>query len=198
MKKIEIALAAAFALCFLGALAQASFSARCARVRDDTLRLHIVANSDSGEDQRVKLLVRDALLGQVAALTDGCADKAAAVGAADRACASLAATAQAVLRANGLGYGASAKITEMYFDERVYGDVTLPAGVYTALRVELGEAKGYNWWCVLYPAVCFAASSERQLAGYDGAEIDLVTGGQRYALRFKVEAWLRQREAEGR
>ncbi|MEA4911851.1 MAG: stage II sporulation protein R [Oscillospiraceae bacterium] len=189
MKKFEIALAAAFLLCSIGVMRQTAFSATCARVRDDTLRLHIVANSDSEADQRVKLLVRDALLTDVAALAQGCGSKEEVAARAAAACEELAQTARRVLRENGFSYDAQAEITAMYFEQRTYGDVTLPAGDYTALRVELGTAQGHNWWCVLYPTVCLAASSEEQLAGYDADEATLVTGGERYVLRFKLEEW---------
>ena len=190
MKKFEIALAAALILCTFGLMRQADFSATCTRVRDDTLRLHIVANSDSEADQKVKLLVRDALLEQVAALAKGCDSKQAVTARAANACDALAATAQRVLRENGFSYDAQAKITGMYFEQRTYGGVTLPAGDYTALRVELVAAAGHNWWCVLYPTVCLSASTDEQLAGYDEAEAELVTGGERYVLRFKLEEWL--------
>ena len=139
-----------------------SFAAQCDNIRGETLRLHIVANSDSKADQANKLLVRDAVLAEYSELLCGkTADQA--VMFADFLKEEIELTAKKTLAAQGCFDEVSAEITEMYFDTRSYqSGVTLPAGVYTALRLVIGEGKGQNWWCVMYPPLCIPACMEQQ------------------------------------
>lgn len=141
-----------------------SFAAQCAVVRQNTLRLHIIANSDSTEDQQHKLLVRDALLDTYSELLGGSnADQAARF--AEFLSDDIALTAQKTLRTAGDNHDVAVSVTDMYFDTRTYEDgVTLPAGTYTALRVVIGEGKGKNWWCVMYPPLCIPVATEKQAA----------------------------------
>lgn len=148
-----------------------------ARVCADTLRLHILANSDTVEDQLLKLEVRDAMLGAVAELTADAPDKAAAVAAVRQALPRLTAEAKAASR----GQNVCVRLEEADFPARDYGTFRLPAGRYTALRVELGEARGHNWFCVLYPALCVGSCGARY---DDAAENALVFGG--YEVRFAL------------
>lgn len=114
------------------------------------LRLHIVANSDSAEDQRVKLLVRDALVREFA-------PAGSLAGAEDivlKDGGGVLETVRRVLREQGSPYGAQLRFGVMPFPEKTYGDTTFPPGEYEALRVELGAAGGQNWWCVLFPPLC--------------------------------------------
>ena len=114
------------------------------------LRLHVVANSDSEEDQRVKLLVRDALLRAFA--------PAGSLSEAEEVLlhsgGGVLETVEEVLREEGCAYGAQLRFGVMQFPDKTYGEATYPAGAYEALRVELGEAQGQNWWCVLFPPLC--------------------------------------------
>ena len=125
------------------------------RVADQVLRFHVIANSDNPEDQVLKLEVRDALISYMAdhRTAFDSADEAAAF-AADH-CDELTQLAQTVIDQAGFSYTASASVTTCPFPEKTYGDLTFPAGDYQALRVELGQAQGQNWWCVLYPLLCF-------------------------------------------
>lgn len=191
MKKAEIALLLAFVLCAAAAVTGLPFARACDALRGDTFRLHIVANSDGDADQAVKLAVRDALLANSGALF-GAADSAeeAAARAGSRL-AAVEAVADSVLQARGFPYAAHARIVRMYFGTRSYGGITLPAGTYTALRVELGAAAGHNWWCVLYPSLCLPAAEtdEAALAAYTDEERTVVLGGETYAVRFKLAEW---------
>ena len=120
----------------------------------EPFRLHILANSDSYADQQVKLKVRDAILEQTAEDFDGVfAESDAEIFAAEHM-EELIKTANAVLAENGFDYTASAEIGGFAFPERTYGERIYPAGEYRALRITLGEGKGHNWWCVLYPPLC--------------------------------------------
>lgn len=109
------------------------------------VRLHIIAQSDSAADQAVKLSVRDEILKQV---PQGLSPEETAECAAK--------TANEVLKENGFDYGATAEFTTAFFPRKKYREICLPSGNYRAVRVILGEGKGQNWWCVLYPPVCMA------------------------------------------
>lgn len=165
----------------------AVFSVQCKRVRDDVLRLHILANSDSDTDQAVKLCVRDALLAAGSSLFDGTANADNARQRLEEQSDYLTAVAQRVLENSGFDYAVNIYVAEEYFETRSYGDVTMPAGKYTALKVVLGEGKGHNWWCVMFPPLCLpAACAEDALGYFDGEQTRLVEGGARYEIRFKL------------
>ncbi len=155
-------------------------------IADEVLRFHVLANSDSEEDQNVKYQVRDAVLEWmseellseepvseelVSDLHSESAGELAVLKGADQNSQSgrdtalefvsenliqIEKIANAVLEEQGLSYRASAELAQSWFPERTYGDCTFPAGWYEALRIRLGEAEGQNWWCVLYPALCFS------------------------------------------
>lgn len=198
MKNIEKALAIGMAVCVGLAAWHIPFARNCAELREDTLRLHVVANSDSEADQAVKLLVRDALLTHCSEFLEGAGTRDEAALLAGMRAAQIEQLAADVLAEQGFEYGVKATVTEMYFEQRSYGEVTLPAGIYTALRIELGAAEGHNWWCVIFPALCIPTASgdvsedEDALDGYTDEERDLVTGEPRYEFRFKLEEWLQQ------
>ena len=123
----------------------------------DYVRLHVVAADDGAGAQALKLRVRDAVLERARALLVGCADADAAW---DTVRDSLGALELAALeRARALGYGGGVRCEAGIFEfpDRRYGDVTVPAGRYRALRVVIGPGRGHNWWCVLYPSLCYPA-----------------------------------------
>ena len=191
MLRLERALIAALSICILLAAWQLPFSAACGQLREDTLRLHVLANSDSERDQRLKLAVRDALLQELAPLS-AAENKAQALLQLGRRIPVLQQTAENVLRQNGCSDAVRVRICDMWFSQRSYGDATLPAGRYTALRVEIGQAAGQNWWCVLYPTLCLPAAADReQLAGWDEQEKEVVFG-EGYEVRFWLEEWLQR------
>ncbi|MBR4079501.1 MAG: stage II sporulation protein R [Christensenellaceae bacterium] len=120
------------------------------------LRLHVLANSDSIEDQTVKLAVRDVILRETAAQFDAVLTETQAEDCVRENLDTIVAAADAELRAQGFEYTASAELGQYAFPTRAYSDRIYPAGEYRALRVVLGEGKGKNWWCVLYPPLCTA------------------------------------------
>lgn len=142
--------------------------ARAAHAQDDILRLHILANSDSIEDQRVKLLVRDALL-QTMPACDSAAETEAYL--LDHG-AEVLATAERILRENGFSYGAQLLLGKCMFPDRTYDGVTYPAGEYEALRVVLGRGAGQNWWCVLFPPLCIVTLEQQPLGSFDELEFE--------------------------
>ena len=126
---------------------------------DQYLRIHIRADSNEAQAQAVKYYVRDALVEFLTPLVADYQEKEAAVKGIASKLKEVEEIASAVLRAKGFSYGATAEITKESFPTRVYGEYTLPAGEYTALIIRLGRGEGDNWWCVVYPPLCFAAPS---------------------------------------
>lgn len=127
------------------------------------LRLHVIANSDSDEDQRVKYLVRDALIQRFAPAQSK--DEAEQVLLDDGD--GVLETVYQVLREQGCDYGAQLRLGVMDFPDRTYGDTVFPAGEYEALRVELGTAEGKNWWCVLFPPLCLVDAGVQDIPDSD-------------------------------
>lgn len=159
-------------------------------LRSSVLRLHILADSDSEEAQRLKLCVRDAILEESGRLFKGADDLESAERAAAEAMPEIIAIAERTLREQGCESPVAARLEDIEFDERVYGDITMPAGTYRALRVEIGEAKGHNWWCVMYPPLCIPVAEEVKNRDeeefFDEKELDIVYHPKKYRVRFAV------------
>ena len=126
------------------------------------LRLHIMANSDSDADQRAKLAVRDAVL-EVMGGMRGCESEAEAEAMLMQSGAEVLRAAEDTLKKCGMDYGAQLVIGEFEFPDREYGGVLYPKGKYRALRIILGEGKGHNWWCVMFPAICIDAGEKGEI-----------------------------------
>jgi len=187
-----------FALLLIAAVsALRPFSAMCADVRANTLRLHIVAASDSEADQRRKLLVRDAVLAKYGpALAEaGCIGEAQE--AVLRLSGEIAETARETLRAAGSDEPVTAAVTEMFFDTAAYeSGVRMPAGRYRALRLTIGAGQGHNWWCVLYPPLCLPAASPEALKMPDGLRVQALNGEEKLVMKLAaVELFERVRGA---
>ncbi len=172
------------------------FAAACGQLPRDVVRLHVVANSNGAEDQAVKLLVRDAVLEEAARWYKGAGSMEEASSQLCTHLQSIAGAARQVLGEQGVGYSATAQMTEMYFPTRDYGDFRLPAGRYRTLRVTLGEGAGKNWWCVVFPSLCLpAATQEEALLTLPEGERQVVEGGQEVQVKLKaVELWESLRE----
>ena len=172
------------------------FAAACGQLPRDVVRLHVVANSNGAEDQAVKLLVRDAVLEEAARWYQGAGSMEEASSQLCTHLQSIAGAARQVLGEQGVGYSATAQMTEMYFPTRDYGDFRLPAGRYRTLRVTLGEGAGKNWWCVVFPSLCLpAATQEEALLTLPEGERQVVKGGQDVQVKLKaVELWESLRE----
>ncbi len=163
---------------------------RLEQLRKSVLRLHILANSDSEEDQRLKLCVRDALLEHSEELFGSSGNLEEAEAAALEAMPEIISIAEETLREQGCRSSVTAKLADITFDERVYGNITMPAGEYRALRIEIGEAKGHNWWCVMYPPLCLPAAedveSRDEKKYFDDDELDIVYHPKKYRVRFAI------------
>lgn len=122
---------------------------------EQVVRLHVLANSDSDADQALKLQVRDAVLAEMPSLFTQATNQSEALQVVKQHLPQLERLAKQVVTKAGYNYAVKASVGLFDFPDRTYGDVTLPAGKYEALRLEIGEAKGANWWCVLFPPLCF-------------------------------------------
>lgn len=124
-------------------------------ISDSVFRLHVIANSDSDEDQALKLKVRDSLLEYMNSLCSSTSSKEEAMRIANEHIDDFTKIAQDVIAQNGYNYSVDVSVGSCDFPTKEYGDVALPAGTYDALRVKIGSASGHNWWCVMFPPLCF-------------------------------------------
>ena len=159
-----------------------------AEIYSDTLRLHILAASDSDEDQALKLAVRDKILTEYSEELSGVAALEDARATLEARLPDIIATAQDVVIASGYDYTVTASLGEEWYDTRDYGELSLPRGVYTSLIIRIGEGEGRNWWCVMYPPMCLDlatdAPSDDWTSGYTGEELSLISG--KYRVKFKL------------
>lgn len=183
-RRWELSLGAGLLLAVVLTARCASFARLCDAVREDTLRLHVLANSDSEADQALKLQVRDAVVETAGRLFGQSEDKSAALQKAAENLSTLQEAAQDAVYRAGYDYPVQVVVTERYFATTHYEDFTLPAGRYDAVQVRIGEAAGRNWFCVLYPALCLSTCS----ASYEQPqENDLVAGD--HIVRFAALEW---------
>ncbi len=167
------------------------FAGSCEGIRQNTVRLHVIAHSDSAADQELKLQVRDAVTAAAAALLTDVTDHDEALRTLEAALPSLTAAAQECVYDAGYTYAVRAELTAMYFTTRTYDSGTFPAGVYDALRISIGDARGRNWWCVVFPPLCVSAASKPAPADEVLTDRQVkVTKTPQYAVRFKLVEWL--------
>ncbi len=166
---------------------------RLDELRGSVLRLHILADSDSERDQQLKLAVRDALLEHSSELFTDCGSLEETERAAAEKLPEIVDIAEETLRSRGCTDGVTAELADVYFDERTYGDITMPEGTYRALRVKIGSAQGHNWWCVMYPPLCIPAAcgavtddEDTEKAFFDSEERDILYHPKRYRIKFAL------------
>ena len=198
LRRLDAALGAGLLLAML-ITPLAGFGQRCAQVRQEVLRLHILANSDSPADQALKLRVRDAVLAETGDLFAGAGSLEEARAAAGENLPAIEAAARRALAEANCDAPVKAELTRMYFNTREYGEkTTLPAGQYQALRLSIGEAKGKNWWCVMFPPICVPAAEapqeEQQSPECQSAlqDIEELNQEPHYRLSFALVEWLEE------
>ncbi|MVB11880.1 Stage II sporulation protein R (spore_II_R) [Caprobacter fermentans] len=200
MKIFGKALCLAFVIAVL--LNFTGFTAGCEQIPSQVLRLHVLANSDTQEDQSLKLKVRDRILQESAGMLDDVHNRNEAEKAVRQRLPLLKKAAQNEIKKLGYDYPVEAKLAKTYFTTRTYGDVTLPAGEYDALEITIGSGKGHNWWCVIFPQLCLpAAQDKKQLEDVlNPTELKIVRDGGGYQIKFKtveyyeqLKQWLEQR-----
>ncbi len=162
------------------------FAKECDNIRENVLRFHIIANSNTKEDQELKLKVRDRILELDKTLFENSSNFVDAKAVVEKNLDKIKQTAQDEIYKNGYSYEVKAQVCKMYFNTREYDTFTMPAGKYNAVRLTIGEAKGKNWWCVLYPPLCLpAASSKKELKDIlSQQQINILEGKQKYEIKF--------------
>lgn len=164
------------------------FQASCSSVSNDVFRLHILADSDSGEAQSLKLYVRDRILEYTQPLFERASSKQEAEALVRDNIQSIADRAAAAVRERGYSLPVSAQVTRMYFNSRTYSSYTLPAGMYDALRITIGSGKGHNWWCVMYPSICISSAvdgDKKAKEALSDDEYNVIKSGE-VSYRFKI------------
>lgn len=189
--RIEISVLIALVICCATNIN--TFSKQCDNIRDKMLRMHVIANSDSKEDQELKLKVRDAVLEEGKELFDGSVTSKEAEQILIPHIKELEQVALETIKNEGFDYKVKITVGEEYFKTRTYDNaITLPAGKYKAVKVVIGEGQGQNWWCVMFPPMCLpAANAECELSDVlNTDETDIVTNSEKYKFKFKIVEFL--------
>ncbi|MDE7324896.1 MAG: stage II sporulation protein R [Lachnospiraceae bacterium] len=169
-------------------ITSANASALQAALAEQVLRLHIIADSNSDADQNVKLTVRDAVITYLKPYLEDVTTKQEALDIINEQMDALTTTANRVLAENGFSYTADARLGSAYFPVKLYGDLVLPAGEYDALKICLGSASGKNWWCLIFPQLCFVDVTTGTLPEDSKEELRELLTEEEFALVFPNEA----------
>jgi len=161
-----------------------------AAIYEDTIRLHILAASDSKEDQNLKLELRDELLKKYGNELEASADIESAKEKIEALIPEIESFMANEIKARGFSYPVKVTLTEEWYDTRNYEEFTLPSGNYTSLRVIIDDGDGQNWWCVMFPPLCLDIATEKAPAddaikNYSKEEISLITS-EKYTVKFKI------------
>lgn len=186
LKTIEKSLLIAFVLTVaVSCTSFFSFAQQCEDISNRVLRLHVLANSDTKEDQELKLYVRNRILSESAGILDDVTNQKEAEQVVQKNLPRLEKAAADEIKQRGYSYPVHVGLENIYFTTRQYRQVTLPAGQYDALRVTIGEAAGKNWWCVMFPPMCLPAAEEKEELDdvLNPQQMKIVTG--EYEVRFK-------------
>ena len=188
LKKLTVAICMGLVVSILTSMA--SFDASCVEIKENLLRLHIVANSDSEHDQALKLKVRDKILEIGDSSFSDVDNLIIAKEKAEEMLPVFTKCAQEVIANEGYNYNVEVSVGKAFFDTRVYDNFTLPAGEYDALRVVIGEGKGKNWWCVIFPSVCIPSASDKTLdSALSNNAGEITNNAPKYKMKFKVVEW---------
>ncbi len=186
MKK-RIRLSLLFGLICAILLSMTQFNVLCDDLRENVLRLHIIANSDSEADQTLKLKIRDAILAEAGGLFLDTNELEKAEAKAQEHLGQFEEIANRVIIANGFDYKAQVSVGDCFFETRHYDTFSLPAGTYRSLIIKLGKAEGKNWWCVIFPSVCIPAATDSSLRDSVSEEsAQIAEQSDRYIVKFKT------------
>ncbi len=169
---------------------QARQSAAVSIPNGDLIRLHVLANSDKPQDQQLKLKVRDAVIAYLAPYLGKAESTEEARSVIHSRKEEIIAAAQAVVKENGAAYSVDLQEGMFEFPVKAYGDLVLPAGKYEAVRILLGDAQGKNWWCVLFPPLCFIDAANATAVPGVKMENDKKADADKVELRWKFIEWL--------
>lgn len=169
-------------------------------IASSVFRLHVIANSDSTEDQNLKYKVRDNVIAYMNEINTA-SNKFDVIELVKNHMDDFQSIAEQTIREEGYNYSVSVEIGNFYFPTKNYGDISLPAGDYDALRINIGEAKGQNWWCVMFPPLCFVNVSSgvvpedskammKQELSNESYHIISDTNSSEVKFKFKLIEWL--------
>lgn len=177
-----------FGFVFSVIVSMLNFSGKCESISEKILRLHIIANSDSCEDQTLKLKVRDEIINKFGSELEVYSNLEEAKQVAESKINEIEDFAASVVHESGYDYSVKAEVTKMYFNIRRYKEVTLPAGFYTALRITIGQGTGKNWWCVMFPPMCLPAAEEKSELSevLSDSQLDIVENEGEYIIKLKA------------
>ena len=171
-------------------------NAVCSDIQESVFRLHVIANSDSAEDQNLKYIVRDSIIEYINEISNNASSKDEVILIAQEHLSEIENIALQTIKDNGYNYPVKVSIGNFAFPSKKYGDITLPPGYYDALKIEIGEAVGQNWWCVMFPPLCFVdvtsgvvpdESKEVMKNNLSEEEYDLISGnGTDVEIKFKI------------
>lgn len=167
------------------------------KIYDTVVRLHVLANSDSDEDQALKLEVRDAVIETVGEAVEGCKTQKEAIAAIEQIIPDIEERAEKCIAEHGYTYGVGVELSKEYYPTKNYETCAFPAGEYASLRICIGEAEGQNWWCCLFPPLCLSAASKDNgksnedafiSVGFTPDQYKIITDSDsgKYKVRFKV------------
>lgn len=165
-----------------------AFARECSDIREEVVRIHILANSNTREDQELKIKIRDCIL-------EECSDLFVANGTKEQALETLSnhlnqikLTAEQEMERLGYSYPIHVSLEKTYFTTRVYDTLTLPAGIYDALRIEIGQAAGHNWWCIAFPQMCLPAAEQKTPADqiFSEQQEEIMENSQKYEVKFAI------------
>ncbi len=184
----KIAISVALGVVFSIAANIVSFAVTCKNIRQDVLRLHVIAASDCEEDQQLKLKVRDGVLQAGADVFDGSVSIENAVEKLTPELCRIERVAEEIVQECGFDYDVSVTLSREFFATRTYENVTLPAGKYLAVRVVIDEGRGKNWWCVMFPSLCLPAATVKTEIDdvLNEKEVQLVSRNPKFEPRFKI------------
>ncbi len=160
-------------------------------IYDSVLRLHVIANSDSDEDQALKLLVRDAILLKAQELLGDISNRESAEKIISQNLEGLRLCAEQTIIDNGYSYPVSISLGKEDYPTKSYESCAFPSGEYTSLQIFIGDASGKNWWCVLFPPLCLSAATDKEAftsVGITDSQYQIITDTKnpKYKIRFKI------------
>ena len=164
-------------------------------IQNSVFRLHVIANSDSNIDQELKYKVRDSLIEYMNNICKDTTNKSEAISIVNNHKDEFISVAKKTITENGFNYDVNIEIGNFYFPTKEYGDISFPEGNYDAIRVKIGEAKGKNWWCVMFPPLCFVnitsgivpdESKELLKEELNDEEYSLITNNNSADIQFKI------------
>ncbi len=151
-------------------------------IAKEVLRFHVLANSDNNYDQHLKLKVRDSILSKYRTQLEKCENVQETKNFFNENINDVILTAKETIKKEGFNYDVKAFVGKSTFPTKTYGDISFPAGEYEALRIEIGEAKGKNWWCVMFPPLCFVDVSHKEISKESKQELKNILTEEEYGI----------------